>query len=94
MDNRINEIRRKISALRADIMDLDQAVRNQIKQDADCAATALALLARRKELVLLVGEWRAAGGGDRLPNAPERLARNHRSGVSSARLRRAGGSRG
>ncbi len=94
MDNRINEIRRKISALRADIMDLDQAVRNQIKQDADCAGTALALLARRKELVALIEEWKAAGGGDRLPNAQERLAQQRRPGVGNAKaVRRVGSSR-
>lgn len=90
MDNRINEIRRKISVLRSEMMDLDQAVRNQVRQDQDCTAPALALMARRKELVVLIEEWKAAGGGDRLPNAQERLTR---PGASAAKVRRVGSSR-
>ncbi len=93
MDNRINEIRRKISALRAEMMDLDQAVRNQVRQDQDCSATALVLMTRRKELVVLIEEWKAAGGGDRLPNAQERLAQQGRPGMSNVKVRRVGSSR-
>ncbi len=93
MDNRINEIRRKISVLRSEMMDLDQAVRNQVRQDQDCTAPALALMARRKELVVLIEEWKAAGGGDRLPNAQERRAHPGRPGASAAKVRRVGSSR-
>ncbi len=94
MDNRINEIRRKISALRTDMMELDQAVRNQVRQDEDCTATAHVLMTRRKELVALIKEWKAAGGGDRLPNAQERLAQQRRPGVGNAKaVRRVGSSR-
>ncbi len=93
MDNRINETRRKISVLRAEMMDLDQTVRNQVRQDQDCTEAALALMARRKALVLLIEEWKAAGGGDQLPNAHERLAQNKRPGASNTRLRRVAGSR-
>jgi len=93
MDNRINEIRRKISVLRAEMMDLDQTVRNQLRQDLDCTQTALVLMARRKELVVLIEEWKAAGGGDRLPNAQERLAQPARSGASNPKVRRVGSSR-
>jgi hypothetical protein len=94
MDNRINEIRRKISVLRAEMMDLDQAVRTQVKEDRDCTQAALVLIARRKELVVLIGEWKAAGGGDRLPNPQERLAQQARPGPSNAKVRRGGSSRG
>ena len=93
MDNRINEIRRKISVLRVEMMDLDQTVRTQIREDRDCTEAALALMARRKELVVLIGEWKAAGGGDRLPNAPERLAQQARPATGNAKVRRVGSSR-
>jgi hypothetical protein len=45
MDNRINEIRRKISALRADMTELEGSIRSQIKNDLDCAESAMRLMA-------------------------------------------------
>jgi len=79
MDNRINEIRRKISILRADMMEVEAAIRGQIKHDLDCTESATRLLVMRRELVTLIGEWKAAGGGERLPTLQERLKENHRS---------------
>ena len=79
MDNRINEIRRKISVLRADMMEVEAAIRGQIKHDLDCTESATRLLVMRRELVTLIGEWKAAGGGERLPTVQERLKENHRS---------------
>lgn len=83
MDNRINEIRRKTSALRADMSELEAAIRNQIKHDLDCTETALRLMAMRQELTALIGDWKAAGGGDRLPIADVRPKENHRSPAKS-----------
>jgi len=48
--------------------DLEASVRSQIDRDLDCSRCALQLISLRRELKLLVGEWKAAGGGDRLPN--------------------------
>ena len=79
MDNRINEIRRKISVLRADMMEIEAAIRGQIKHDLDCAESATRLLAMRQELAALIFDWKAAGGSDRLPTVQERLKENHRS---------------
>ena len=79
MDNRINEIRRKISVLRADMMEVEAAIRGQIKQDLDCAESAARLFAMRQEVVAWIGDWKAAGGGERLPTVQERLKENHRS---------------
>jgi hypothetical protein len=73
MDNRINEIRRRISVVRAGMPDLEREVRLQISQDQDCTEVALKLLATRRELALLVAEWRAAGGNEPLPTLQERL---------------------
>ena len=78
MDNRINEIRRKISSLRAEMMDVEATMRDQVNRDLDCTEASLRLMAKRAELLVLVGEWKAAGGGDRLPTVEERLKENHR----------------
>jgi chorismate mutase len=78
MDNRVNELRRKISSLRAEMMVVEAAIRDQVNRDRDCAEASLRLMAKRAELLVLVGEWKAAGGGDRLPTVEERLKQNHR----------------
>jgi hypothetical protein len=68
MNNRINEIRRKISSLRSEMADVEASVRDQVNRGLDCAVGARQLMSLRQDLKLLIGEWRAAGGGDRLPD--------------------------
>ena len=68
MDNRINEIRRNISLLRARMIELEVLVRYQIGLGLDCSQAAGEQLAARREIPKLIGEWKAAGGGDRLPD--------------------------
>ena len=70
MDNRINEIRRRINGLQERMRELEAQVRHQINQGLDGSEAAHAQLATRREIVRLIGEWRAAGGGDRLPEPP------------------------
>jgi chorismate mutase len=72
MDNRINEIRRKISALRAEMAEIEAVVRDQVNHDMDCTADARRLMAMRAELAGLIGGWKAAGGSERLPSVRER----------------------
>jgi chorismate mutase len=74
MDNRINEIRRKISALRAEMVDVEAVIRDLVNQDRDCTDSALDLIGLRKDMTRLIGEWRAAGGGELLPNVRERVS--------------------
>lgn len=76
MDNRINEIRRKISALRAEMTLVEAAISDQINRDLDCSETAYRLLAMRIELTELIREWKASGGGEQLPTVRERLTRS------------------
>jgi len=78
MDNRINEIRRKMSALRAEMVRVADAMHGQIKRDLDCTDSALRLMAQRTEMAALVAEWRAAGGIEPLPTIQERLRANNR----------------
>ena len=78
MNNRINEIRRKISGLRARMLAEEDAIRDQVNHDLDCAESALRLLAMRADLSALVRQWKAAGGGERLPTVRERLTENYR----------------
>jgi low affinity Fe/Cu permease len=78
MDNRINEIRRKIRSLRAEMVGVEDAMHDQIRNDLDSTESALRLMTKRKELAALVAEWKAAGGSDPLPTIEERLKANNR----------------
>jgi chorismate mutase len=78
MDNRINEIRRKIRSLRAQMVGVEDAMHDQIRNDLDSTESALRLMAMRTELAALVAEWKAAGGSDPLPTIEERLKANNR----------------
>jgi len=51
---------------------------DQIRRDLDCAGSALKLMAIRRQLAVLVAEWKAAGGSEPLPTIEERLKANHR----------------
>jgi hypothetical protein len=68
MDNRINETRRKISLLRAEMVRVEDTMRDQIRQDLDSTHPALRLMEMRKELAALVADWGAAGGNEHLPS--------------------------
>ena len=78
MDNRINEIRRKISVLRAEMVRVEHAMHDQIRRDLACTEAALQLLAMRRQLAVLVADWKAAGGSPSLPTIEERLKANSR----------------
>ena len=89
MDNRINEIRRKISALRLKMTDVEALMHEQIASDRDCSENALCLLGLRNEMKRLVADWRAAGGSDLLPNIRERRGlRIAKPDIKLARARR------
>jgi len=79
MDNRINEMRRKMSVLRTDMVRVEDTMHEQIRHDLDSTEAALRLMAMRAELAALVAEWKAAGGSEHLPTIEERLKANNRS---------------
>ncbi|MBR0810970.1 MULTISPECIES: hypothetical protein [Bradyrhizobium] len=53
--------------------DVEAAVRDRINGDRDCTEQALAQMDLRLKINLLVGEWKAAGGGDVLPDVRGRM---------------------
>jgi hypothetical protein len=73
MDNRINEIRRKISALRLEMADVEASVRDLVNRDCDCTDQALAQINLRRKINLLIEQWKAAGGSDVLPDVRDRM---------------------
>jgi hypothetical protein len=73
MDNRINEIRRKISALRLEMADVEASVRDLVNRDRDCTERAQAQIDLRRKINLLISEWKAAGGGEVLPDIRDRV---------------------
>jgi hypothetical protein len=64
--------------LRAEMVRVEDAMRDQIRHDLDSTECALRLMAMRKELATLVADWRAAGGSEPLPTIQERLKANNR----------------
>jgi chorismate mutase len=88
MDNRVNEIRRKISVLRAEMVRVEHAMHDQIRRDLACTDSALQLIAMRRQLAVLVAEWKAAGGSESLPTIAERLKANSRPAKQPSALAR------
>jgi hypothetical protein len=79
MDNRWNEIRRKISFLRSEMLATEDIIRKQINRDEDCTEAALRLMAMRTTLIGLIGERNSMGGGERLLDVEERLKAEYRA---------------
>jgi len=73
MDNKLNEIRRKIRFLRSEMLSSEQAIRHHINRDEDCAEAAMQLMAMRVVMLGLIGERNRLGGEERLLNVDERL---------------------
>lgn len=86
MDNRLNEIKRKISALRAEMLVMEKVVRDLVNRDLECTDMSLRLMAARADLATLIRHWREAGGADRVSAVPEGLRRNPRPGRRGKRV--------
>jgi hypothetical protein len=79
MDNQLNEIRRKISFLRTEMLRTEDAIRQQINRDRDCSEASLQLMAMRTTLLGLIGERNSMGGCERLLDVEERLKADYRA---------------
>ncbi|EJN06056.1 hypothetical protein PMI42_08275 [Bradyrhizobium sp. YR681] len=53
--------------------DIEASVRDLVNRDRDCTDKALAQMDLRRKINLLIGEWKAAGGGDVLPDVRHRV---------------------
>lgn len=73
MDNRLNEIRRKIRFLRSEMLSAEGTIRQQINHDEDCAEASMQLMAMRVVMLGLIGERNRLGGEERLLDVDERL---------------------
>jgi hypothetical protein len=94
MDNKLNEIRRKIRVLRTEMLSAEDNIRKQVNRDEDCSLAATQLMAMRVAMVSLIGERNRLGGEERLLNVDERLklqvraaSRKPAAGVPSGRER-------
>ena len=52
---------------------MEASVRDLVDRNRDCTEKALAQMALRRKLNLMIGEWKAAGGGDVLPDVRDRV---------------------
>ena len=73
MDNKLNEIRRKIRFLRAEMLGAEDNIRKQVNRDEDCSEAAVHLMSMRVVMLGLIGERNRFGGEERLLNVDERL---------------------
>ena len=73
MDNRLNEIRRKIRFLRSEMLDAEATIRKHINRDEDCAPASMQLMAMRVVMLGLIGERNRLGGEERLLDVDQRL---------------------
>ncbi|MGQ0683262.1 hypothetical protein [Bradyrhizobium sp.] len=64
MNNRVNEIRKMIKALRVSMMEAEAAMRDQINHDRDCTFVAQDLLNMRAVMAGLVREKESLGDHD------------------------------
>jgi predicted RNase H-like nuclease (RuvC/YqgF family) len=61
MDNRVNENRRKISALRSEMSRVEAQMRAEIAGEQDCSSTASRLMALRSEVAELARQRKQLG---------------------------------
>jgi hypothetical protein len=87
VDNRFNEIRRKISVLRAEMLAAEKSVRDLVNRDLDYTDLSFRLMAMRTDLAALIRRWREAGGGDGLTAVAEGLKRGARLESRGKRVR-------
>jgi hypothetical protein len=73
MDNRLNEIRRKIRFLRSEMLDAENTIRKQINRDEGCAEASMQVMAMRVVMLGLISERNRLGGEERLLDVDERL---------------------
>jgi hypothetical protein len=92
MDNKLNEIRNKISFLRSEMLLTENNIRTKVNRDEDCSDASMQLMAMRVVMLGLINERNRLGGEERLLNVDERLKVDYRA-VSRQSLKGALGRR-
>jgi hypothetical protein len=77
VDNTLNEIRRRISILRSQMLVTEDVIRKQIDRDEDCTHASLRLMAMRTKMLGLIAARDSLGGSERLLSVEERLKAEH-----------------
>jgi hypothetical protein len=92
MDNKLNEIRRKIRFLRSEMLSAEATIRRQVNCDEDCSGASMQLMAMRVVMLGLIAERNRLGGEERLLDVDDRLKLEYRA-ASRKPLKRALGRR-
>ncbi|MDO9563098.1 MAG: hypothetical protein Q7J60_15900 [Bradyrhizobium sp.] len=79
MDNKLNEIRRKIRFLRSEMLSAEATIRQQVNRDEDCSEASMQLMAMRVVMLGLIAERNRLGGEERLLDVDERLKLDYRA---------------
>jgi hypothetical protein len=79
MDNKLNEIRRKIRFLRSEMLSAEAAIRKQVNRDEDCSEASMQLMAMRVVMLGLIAERNRLGGEERLLDVDQRLKLDYRA---------------
>ena len=79
MDNKLNEIRRKISFLRSEMLRYEDTIRQQVNRDEDCSQSSTQLMAMRVVMLGLIAERNRLGGEERLLDVDQRLKLDYRA---------------
>lgn len=95
MNNRVNEVRKMIKALRVSMIEAEAAMRDQIRHDRDCSFVAQDLLNMRTVMAGLVREKQTLGDHDPIVVSCHFTSRTARKPLpfvkqSSARVQSAG----
>ena len=92
MDNKLNEIRRKIRFLRSEMLSAEATIRRQVNCDEDCSGASMQLMAMRVVMLGLIAERNRLCGEERLLDVDDRLKLEYRA-ASRKPLKRALGRR-
>ncbi len=79
MDNKLNEIRRKIRFLRSEMLSAEAAIRKQVNRDEDCSEASMQVMAMRVVMLGLIAERNRLGGEERLLDVDQRLKLDYRA---------------
>ena len=79
MNNKLNEVRRKIRFLRSEMLSAEATIRQQVNRDEDCSEASMQLMAMRVVMLGLIAERNRLGGEERLLDVDERLKLDYRA---------------